>query len=93
MPVKEIQSMAEFENLINNVVSPHFETLSDRHHNPERVEFCRVDIGELLDIANEFQIRALPTFHAYKNGERIEAIVGANLTSLEAVIQNSVARA
>ncbi|KAF8435695.1 hypothetical protein L210DRAFT_3648382 [Boletus edulis BED1] len=52
-----------------------------------------VDIDGLLDIAVGFEIRALPTFHAYKNGERIEAMVGADRAGLEAVIQNSVARA
>ncbi|KAG6380664.1 thioredoxin-like protein [Boletus reticuloceps] len=69
------------------LISPDFETLSDRHPNPERVEFCRVDIDGLPDNAVGFGIRAMPTFHAYKNGERIEAMVGANRAGLDSEVR------
>ena len=43
----------------------------------EKVAFGKVDIEECVDSTNEFGIRSVPTLVLFKNGEKVEKIVGA----------------
>lgn len=52
----------------------------------EDVKFYKVDVDEVPDVAQELGVRAMPTFVLFKNGERVEEIVGANPKALEAAI-------
>lgn len=42
------------------------------------VEFYKVDVDEVPDVAQDLGITAMPTFLLFKNGERVKEIVGAN---------------
>jgi thioredoxin 1 len=48
--------------------------------------FYKVDVDEVSDVAQELGIRAMPTFLFFKNGEKVEEVVGAN----PAAILNSI---
>lgn len=50
------------------------------------IRFVKVDVDDLPDIAQELGIKAMPTFHFYKNGEKIQEIVGANPKAIEQVL-------
>ncbi|PCH34447.1 thioredoxin [Wolfiporia cocos MD-104 SS10] len=98
MPVKVVSSKAEFDQIINGdkvavfdfwatwcgpckVISPIFEKLSEQF---PTAEFYKVDVDEQQDISQEVGIRAMPTFMAFKNGEKIKDLVGANPVALQA---------
>ncbi|KAL1996859.1 hypothetical protein VTN49DRAFT_7724 [Thermomyces lanuginosus] len=51
------------------------------------VKFIKFDVDESPDIAQELGIRAMPTFLLFKNGEKVEEVVGANPAAIEAAIQ------
>ncbi|KAI9179519.1 thioredoxin trx1 [Blastocladiella emersonii ATCC 22665] len=100
MPVTVITSLAQFNELIKGdklvivdyfavwcgpckVISPKFAALSDQYTN---AVFVKVDVDEVPDVAQAAGISAMPTFHAYKNGERLGEVVGANPAALESLI-------
>ncbi|TFK56893.1 thioredoxin [Heliocybe sulcata] len=61
------------------VISPIFEKLSDEHTD---VEFYKVDVDDQPDIAQEVGVRAMPTFIAFKSGNKLKDFVGANPSGL-----------
>ncbi|KAL9098486.1 MAG: hypothetical protein Q9163_005860 [Psora crenata] len=48
--------------------------------------FYKIDVDELPDIAQELGVRAMPTFVVFKNGEKINEVVGANPKAIEAAV-------
>nr|CAB3452165.1 unnamed protein product [Digitaria exilis] len=46
------------------------------------VFFLKVDVDELRDVAEEYNIEGMPTFHFIKDGEKIDLVVGANKDEL-----------
>ena len=57
----------------------------------EAVEFIKVDVDSLSEVAAEYQIRAMPTFLLFKDGKEVGKVVGANHTKLKAVVQEQCA--
>lgn len=53
--------------------------------------FVKIDVDEVPDVAQELGIRAMPTFVVFKNGEKIQEVVGANPKALEAAIKAATA--
>lgn len=41
-----------------------------------KANFIKVDIDENLDLANQFQIASVPTMMIFKNGEKVDQLVG-----------------
>ena len=44
-------------------------------------------IKHLQDVAQQCQVRAMPTFNVYSGGQKVEEIVGANLNALKAACE------
>lgn len=58
------------------------------------VEFKRIDADEHQDIANEYQVRSLPTLVVERNGEMIERFVGVTQAGqIEAAVETAQAGA
>lgn len=53
--------------------------------NPD-VVFAETDVDEADDVAAHCGIRAMPTFHFYKGGEKIEELQGADKDKLAALM-------
>jgi len=53
--------------------------------NPE-IEFAKVDVDEADDVAAKCGIRAMPTFQFFRNGEKIEEMMGADQNKLVALV-------
>ncbi|EMD32666.1 hypothetical protein CERSUDRAFT_118691 [Gelatoporia subvermispora B] len=101
--VKAVASFEEFKQIINSdkvaifdfwatwcgpcrVISPIFEKLASQ---VEGVEFYKVDVDEQGEISQEVGVRAMPTFIAFKGGNKIGEVVGANPAKLQELIQNA----
>ncbi|KAF8346081.1 thioredoxin TrxA, partial [Amanita rubescens] len=97
MPVVPITSLQEFKEKISRdqyvvidfwaewcgpcrQISPIFEKLSDIFTG---VEFYKVNVDDQGGISQEVGIRAMPTFMLFKNGEKVQELVGANPQGLQ----------
>ncbi|KAJ4960074.1 hypothetical protein NE237_019984 [Protea cynaroides] len=47
------------------------------------VEFVKIDVDELVDVAQEFGVQAMPTFVLIKEGKEVDKVVGAKKDELE----------
>lgn len=94
-----IKSLKEFDELIEasesklvvvdftaswcgpcRMISPVMDQLEQEYTN---VKFVKVDVDDADEIASKAGIRAMPTFHFYKGGEKIEEFKGANVGKLK----------
>lgn len=44
----------------------------------DKVHFVKFDVDELPELSQELGIRAMPTFLFYKNGNKVDEMIGAN---------------
>jgi|TARA_B100001113_G_C20981918_1_gene566472 thioredoxin 1 len=63
-------------------IGPYFEELATKF--PD-VEFVKVDVDELDDVAAACGISAMPTFQLYSNGVMVKEMCGADRAKLEAL--------
>ncbi|KAI3462958.1 hypothetical protein Pfo_019621 [Paulownia fortunei] len=47
------------------------------------VDFVKIDVDELSDVAREFVVQAMPTFVLLKQGKEVERVVGSKKDELE----------
>lgn len=47
------------------------------------MDFIKVDVDDLSDVAADYSIRAMPTFLLFKDGKQIAEVVGANAAKCE----------
>ena len=65
------------------MIGPVFEQLAKDN---AEIEAVKVDVDDADDVAAHCQIQAMPTFHFYKNGEKIAEMMGADQAKLAALI-------
>ncbi|KAL6350550.1 hypothetical protein AAG906_019197 [Vitis piasezkii] len=51
------------------------------------VEFVKIDVDELSDVAQEFGVQAMPTFLLIKRGTEVDKVVGAKKEELQKKIE------
>lgn len=51
------------------------------------VEFIKIDVDELHDVAEEFGVEAMPTFKLIKKGKEVDKVVGAKKEDLRKKIE------
>ncbi|KAI8084548.1 thioredoxin-like protein [Halteromyces radiatus] len=61
------------------LISPKFEKLVEEY--PD-VIFAKIDVDDVADVAAEVGVRAMPTFMFFKNSNKVDEVVGANLSSI-----------
>ena len=100
MPVQSQNKLAELQEVINSgrpvaidfyatwcgpcrVISPKFEQWSEKFAS---VTFVKVDVDQAGEIAAAMQITAMPTFMFFKGGKKVEEIVGADASRVEAAL-------
>ncbi|KAF8640557.1 hypothetical protein AX17_000219 [Amanita inopinata Kibby_2008] len=105
MPVIPITSFAQFQSIINSgkpvlidfwatwcgpcrVISPVFEKLSNLAESAD-IDFYKVDVDQQSDISQEVGIRAMPTFVLFKNGTKVDELVGAIPQKLETLVMQA----
>ncbi|KAB2011480.1 hypothetical protein ES319_D09G023800v1 [Gossypium barbadense] len=53
------------------------------------VEFVKLDVDELPDVAQEFGVQAMPTFVLVKQGKEVDRVVGARKDELEKKVEKN----
>jgi thioredoxin 1 len=61
-------------------IAPQFESLAKQF---PTVKFVKVDIDAVADLADTYQIRAIPTFLVFQEGSQILRVNGADITKIE----------
>lgn len=102
--VTPITSAAEFDSAIANtdklvvvdffatwcgpckMIAPMVEKFSEQY--AEGAIFLKVDVDQLPELAQRYEISAMPTLAFIKNGKEITKVVGANVAAIK---QNIVA--
>lgn len=51
------------------------------------VDFIKIDVDELDDVAQEFGVQAMPTFILMKKGKQVDKVVGAKKDDLQKKIE------
>ncbi|KAK9277023.1 hypothetical protein L1049_006562 [Liquidambar formosana] len=51
------------------------------------VEFVKIDVDELPDVANEFGVEAMPSFQLTKKGKLVDKVVGVKKEELQKKIE------
>jgi thioredoxin 1 len=62
-------------------IAPIFETLADKFY--PKVQFFKVDVDESPELAEKFNISAMPTFVFLKDGKIVKRVEGADMVELE----------
>ena len=69
------------------VIAPKIVDMSAAYPN---VRFYKLDVDEVPDVAQELGVRAMPTFMLFKNGEKVNEVVGANPQALIAAVKKEL---
>ena len=69
------------------MIAPKFEQFSNDYPN---AKYLKVDVDELSELAQEYGVTAMPTFMIFKDGEKVDELVGANPQLLEEKIKQHV---
>lgn len=68
-------------------ISPCFDQLSEVNIN---IRFYIVDVDERDEIAEQFEVRAIPSFLMYREGEVVDRFVGGDPIALQRLVQRWV---
>nr|AGG19202.1 thioredoxin H-type 3 [Tamarix hispida] len=55
------------------------------------VDFVKIDVDELMDVAREFAVQVMPTYLFLKNGKAIDRVTGARKEELQMKIEMHIA--
>ncbi|CUF59710.1 thioredoxin-like protein, putative [Bodo saltans] len=101
MSIRAIVSLAEFSSIIRQpkltvvdfhavwcgpckAIAPHLQRMADEKKNST---FLKVDVDQAQEIAAEYRIRAMPTFLLFKNGQKVDSLEGADIQTLQRLVQ------
>lgn len=68
-------------------IAPKVVALSNAHPS---ARFYKIDVDELPEVAQELGVRAMPTIFAFRDGEKVGNVVGANPQALESLVGKEV---
>lgn len=68
-------------------IAPKFEEYSNKY---DQAAFYKVNVDEVPDVAHELGIRSMPTFAYFKNGEKVNEVLGAAPPMIEGAIAQHI---
>lgn len=54
------------------------------------MNFVKIDVDAVPEVAADLGIRAMPTFMLFKNGEKVDELTGASPPGLQKLVEQSV---
>ncbi|KIH93710.1 hypothetical protein SPBR_04362 [Sporothrix brasiliensis 5110] len=72
------------------IIAPTFDSLATKYAKPNRIAFAKVDVDNQREIAQQYGVRAMPTFVILRNGSVIDTIRGANPPALTSAVEKAV---
>ncbi len=72
------------------MIAPTFESLATKYAKPNKIAFVKVDVDAQGEVAQQYSVRAMPTFLVLRNGSVIDTIQGANPPALTAAVDKAV---
>ncbi|KAF5550601.1 thioredoxin 1 [Fusarium phyllophilum] len=72
-------------------ISPILNKLSEEKALSDSIQFVKFDVDELPDLTAELGVRAMPTFFVFKNGSKVDELVGANPQALQSMLAKHAA--
>ncbi|KAJ3407806.1 hypothetical protein CcCBS67573_g02945 [Chytriomyces confervae] len=70
------------------MIAPRFEALAGR---VSSCSFLKVDVDEMSSISQTYGVRAMPTFFFFRNGEKLDEVVGADIAKVEQLVNKYAA--
>lgn len=72
------------KNPNSKMISPKVDQMSQSYPN---AVFIKVDVDDLAEVAQQCNIRAMPTFQFFLDGVKVGEVVGANAAALETEVK------
>ncbi|KAL2198427.1 thioredoxin-like protein [Corynascus similis CBS 632.67] len=72
------------------MIAPTFESLATKYAKPNKIAFVKVDVDSQGEVAQQYGVRAMPTFLILRAGSVIETVQGANPPALTAAVDKAV---
>ncbi|CAJ0549440.1 Ff.00g030530.m01.CDS01 [Fusarium sp. VM40] len=72
-------------------ISPILNKLSEQDALSESIHFVKFDVDELPDLTADLGVRAMPTFFVFKNGDKVDQLVGADPQALQTMLAKHAA--
>jgi len=107
--VKELKSKTEYEEALKaaadklvvldcyatwcgpcRAIAPKIQKFSEDYTD---VEFFKIDVDEVPDVAADLNIKAMPTFVFFRNSEKVQEVVGANPAAIKTAIEKAIEKA
>lgn len=54
------------------------------------MNFVKIDVDAVPEVAGELGIRAMPTFMLFKDGQKVDELTGASPPGLQKLVEQSV---
>lgn len=71
------------------IMDPVVERLAARYS--DRVLFGKVNVDEEMNISSRYEVFSIPTFMVFKNGQAVDAVIGAvGEASLERLVKSAI---
>ena len=71
-------------------IAPKLEEMSKSDDYKDRVLFLKVDVDAASEISEKYKIQAMPTFILFKEGSKVDEMMGANEVKLKAFINKQL---
>lgn len=72
------------------MIAPHFESLANKYAKPRKIAFVKVNVDNQGEVAQQYGVRAMPTFLILHNGSVIKTIQGANPPALTSAVEAAI---
>ncbi|KAH6958435.1 thioredoxin-like protein [Fusarium avenaceum] len=72
-------------------ISPILNKLSEQDALSKSIHFVKFDVDELPDLTADLGVRAMPTFFVFKNGDKVDQLVGADPQALQTMLAKHAA--